>query len=133
MAENAVNTEQGVILEALNNKVDLNQLNTNNQGLSYVSGLGMPSGKYIDLELGASGSTYTAPANGWVSLSAGSSSSGYVGMDNSTSRLGSGNRGPWQIVTIPCKKGDIIHLGYDNNIINFVYFRFIYAQGESEE
>lgn len=33
---------------------------------SWLSGLGMPSGKYIDLTLGAAGSRYTAPANGWV-------------------------------------------------------------------
>ena len=33
---------------------------------SYISGLGMPSRRYINLTLGASGSTYTAPANGYV-------------------------------------------------------------------
>lgn len=58
----------GAISESLNNKVDLNQLNTNTQGLEYLSGLGMPSSKYIDLTLGASGTTYTAPANGWVNM-----------------------------------------------------------------
>ena len=33
---------------------------------SWLSGLGMPSNRYIDLTLGASGATYTAPADGWV-------------------------------------------------------------------
>lgn len=32
------------------------------------SGFGKPSSKYIDLTLGASGSSYTAPADGWVCL-----------------------------------------------------------------
>nr|DAK00242.1 MAG TPA: hypothetical protein [Bacteriophage sp.] len=32
------------------------------------SSWGFPSNRYIDLELGASGSTYTAPANGWYYL-----------------------------------------------------------------
>ena len=31
----------------------------------YISGLGMPSDKYIDLELGATGTTYTAPCR-WI-------------------------------------------------------------------
>lgn len=36
---------------------------TNNK---YMGHMAMPSDKYIDLELGASGTTYTAPADGWV-------------------------------------------------------------------
>src|SRR5574344_2114034 len=32
----------------------------------WESRMGMPSGSYIDLTLGANGSTYTAPANGWI-------------------------------------------------------------------
>src|SRR5574344_14504 len=32
----------------------------------WESRMGMPSNSYIDLTLGASGSTYTAPANGWI-------------------------------------------------------------------
>lgn len=38
---------------------------TNNE---YMGHMAMPSNKYIDLELGASGTTYTAPADGYVSL-----------------------------------------------------------------
>lgn len=38
---------------------------TNNE---YMGHMAMPSNKYINLELGASGTTYTAPADGWVSL-----------------------------------------------------------------
>lgn len=35
---------------------------------SQVARMAMPSNKYIDLTLGASGSTYTAPANGYFQL-----------------------------------------------------------------
>ena len=34
----------------------------------YMGHLAMPSDKYIDLTLGASGATYNAPADGWVVL-----------------------------------------------------------------
>lgn len=43
----------GQISEALNDKVDLS------------GSWGAPSGQYIDLTLGASTSTYVAPADGW--------------------------------------------------------------------
>jgi hypothetical protein len=39
-----------------------------NTDKKYIAGLPMPSGWSIDLTLGASGTTYTAPGNGWVSL-----------------------------------------------------------------
>jgi len=41
-----------------------------------VSGWGMPSNKHIDLTLGSSGTTYTAPANGYVYFAKRASSSG---------------------------------------------------------
>ena len=44
--------------------VNSNASNFSQAGRSYLSGFGMPSNKYINLTLGASGSTYTAPANG---------------------------------------------------------------------
>ena len=45
-----------------------NASNFSKAGESYLSSLGMPSNKYINLTLGASGNTYTAPANGWFNL-----------------------------------------------------------------
>ena len=42
-----------------------NASNFSQAGRSYLSGLGMPSVKSIKLTVGASGATYTAPANGW--------------------------------------------------------------------
>lgn len=132
----AVNTEQGVILEALNNKVDLNQLNTDNQGLSYVSGLGMPSGKYINLTLGASDTQYTAPANGWVFCNKISGGAEYLNIMNSTKWFGMeqtcSSRGTHLKAYIPVQKNDVFQVGYSaSGTLND--FKFIYAQGESEE
>ena len=125
----------GAISESLNNKVDLNQLNTNTQGLEYVSGLGMPSSKYIDLTLGASGATYTAPANGWVHMR---------GVSTSTSQYSNleiidANGNSLYVVTsqpsytgynsecfCPVLKGDRIKTHYN---ISVSKIRFIYAVG----
>ena len=104
---------------------------------STVSGWSMPSNKYIDLTLGASGTKYTAPANGWFTLrkianSDGSSNDKYCDMYNNTSSIGVHNNGMHAfqfICTIPALKGDIIQINY-NATGNTNLFRFIYAEGE---
>lgn len=99
---------------------------------SLISSYPMPSSRYIDLAVGASGSTYTAPANGWVA---------YEGSGNNVVawlHLLSGSEptvtsgGPSQsyanvYATIPVKKGDTFRLTYTTTTL---YFRFVYAEGE---
>ena len=100
----------------------------------------MPSNKYIDLTLGASGTTYTAPANGWFVLDkAATAANQYAALYNTgngttTSTL----KGIAQTVipvasnlglTIPALKGDIVHLDY-TLAGDTVVWRFVYAQGE---
>lgn len=60
--------DYGAILEALNNKADVDMLNISSTGKSTTAKQAMPSGTVIDLTMGASGTTYTAPANGWFTL-----------------------------------------------------------------
>lgn len=56
-----------------------NQIKMDNSISSQVAHMAMPSDKYIDLTLGASGTTYTAPANGWLQIMGVSTvSGGYV-------------------------------------------------------
>ena len=92
---------------------------------STISGWSMPSSRYIDLTLGASGSTYTAPANGYFSFF--STSQGinlYNGQNGMRSYIttNSGSAG-----FLPVKKGATVILY--NTTTNAV-FRFIYAEGE---
>lgn len=102
-----------------------------------VSGWGMPSNKYIDLTLGASGNKYIAPANGWFTLrkianSDGGANDKYCDMYNNTNSIGVHNNGMYGfqfICTIPALKGDIIQINY-NATGNTGLFRFIYAKGE---
>lgn len=50
----------------LNGKADTDLTNATDQAKILMGGMAMPSNRYIDLTLGASGTTYTAPANGWI-------------------------------------------------------------------
>ena len=108
-------------------------INFNNSGRALLTSLGMPSGRYIDLTLGASGSTYTAPANGWFWFSkiAGTNLFG-VGIENKRNGMiigsdagapGSGN------AVMPVLAGDNVVVRYSATG-ETLGFRFIYAQGD---
>ena len=101
---------------------------------STISGWSMPSSRYIDLTLGASGSTYTAPANGWfVCARVGSSSDQIVYMinySNGYAAQGVKGTGMLAVTSVPVKKGDVIQIDYSTSgDVNT--FRFIYAEGEN--
>lgn len=101
---------------------------------SYISGLGMPSDRYIDLTLGASGTDYIAPANGWFFLAkVVGTTNGYVAMQNKTSKLGVQQSHTttthWIRENIEARKGDVVNIEY--NVTGATQaFRFIYAEGE---
>ncbi len=123
----------------LNGKADVDLSNTNDTAKILMSGMGMPSNTYIDLTLGASGSTYTAPANGWVYVVKTAGFSGaYVKLalgsfDNAFSNENSSSQsGAWLRTTLPVKKGDTFSCWYDANGTTR-YFRFYYAQGSESE
>ena len=134
-------------VEQLNNKLDLAASNLDTEGKSYLSSLPLPSNKYTSLSLGASGSTYTAPANGWFACDFGlkqtsasgivwakmiNQSAGYVGdlkfFTNSTEFE--------YMATLPVKKGDVISIQYQAPsvyVASWEYgLRFIYAEGVKE-
>ena len=134
------------ITEALNNNWDIidehmvekadkatveEQLATKTDMLQ-ASGAGMPSDKYIDLTLGASGSTYTAPANGYVSISMkGTSTAFFLAIGNSNNNIGFNNtcsiNGYTIQHTMPVKAGEIFYVMYVNTSKN--HFKFVYAEG----
>ena len=102
-----------------------------------VSGWSMPSNKYINLTLSASGSKYTAPANGYFLVSGnGGSNNAYVDMENTTAGLlgvlpytTNSNIGLRSFV--PASKGDVISISYSNNFgSKGKSLIFVYAQGD---
>lgn len=101
---------------------------------STISGWSMPSDKYIDLTLGASGSMYTAPTNGWFYLGKlHSSVGGNIDMYNTTSRVrlktSNAVANNYMLLSLPARKGDTIIINYkaDGTLNGFI---FIYAEGE---
>lgn len=122
-------TEQtaGLNSELFNGKVDLNAANLSAQGKSLISSIGMPSDRYEVLTLGASGATYTAPANGYFAFfsSAVSNSSFYMSDGYFRSTV-IGATGYANGNVFPVKKGDEVVLLYSSSGT----LRFYYAKGE---
>ena len=100
------------------------------------SGTGFPSDKYIDLTLGASGSEYEAPANGYFYFSKNSSAAGQYailtsGTDGIPGEVGDGTATTGYGIHIirPVRKGVSVIVKYTlAGATN--YFRFVYAEGE---
>nr|DAU95895.1 MAG TPA: hypothetical protein [Caudoviricetes sp.] len=119
------------VYEDMNLKANTSLSNLTAEGKSLASGLGMPSDRYIDLTLGASGATYTAIANGWV-VARTDGKGGYVYLINTTSLVEQGNDTPSANIPraslIPVRKGDVFGLFYNTPITTF---RFVYAEGEN--
>lgn len=98
---------------------------------STIAGFSMPSNKYIDLTLLASGSYYTAPANGYVNIikastAAGQYISGKSGQLHGLSRAeGAQNVYLW----LPVKSGEKFGIWYTVDG-DTSFFKFIYAEGE---
>lgn len=115
-------------------KASIDATNFTTTGKSTLSGLCMPSDTYINLTLGVSGSTYTAPANGYFYFCKLSSTSGqyFVLTNTATSeyisnKAYSGSMG--LNCLYPVKAGTIISLSYDLAGVT-EFFRFYYNQGE---
>lgn len=121
--QNANLIDAGRIGEQLATKTDMLQ----------ASGAGMPSNRYIDLTLGADGSTYTAPANGWYGINKFVTGNQYVFLLNLSNGMAQEGRMITSGMAIrlfsPVIKGQQIKVMYDAGGIT-ENFRFIYAEGE---
>lgn len=119
---------------------DLSNLSTT--GKSYASGLGMPSERYTLLTLGASGTQYTAPANGWFSISKQAGSTSGVRMAINTRPNSSTTTYRVNTHWITATSGSSLHLMHPvrkNDVVDVTYtasgttnyFVFIYAEGNN--
>ena len=108
--------------------------NDYSEGSSTGAGFAMPSNAYNELTVGATGTSYTAPANGWfTAYGFANDSSQVIALSNSTNHLfsasyanASQNRG----VYLPALKGDEVKLFYAGGITAFY---FVYANGSKGE
>ena len=122
--------ETGQALKPLKMKNIFTPLDKNDT--EFIGHQAMPSDKYIELTLGASGATYTAPENGYFIIKAtANTSGGFVVISNENIQLATNpiaiNAGGGVQSFLPVKKGDVVYVWYGN--ITVVHFRFIYANG----
>ncbi len=106
---------------------------------SLISSYSMPANNYIDLTMGASGTEYIAPANGWFTWEGFIKGSvGYFVIRSLPSNIGSQSysnynmeTGMMGVCSCPFKKGDVVKVGYyASTSITTTLFRFVYAEGE---
>lgn len=144
--QNANLIDAGRIGEQLANKVDLDAQNLSIAGKSLISGLGMPSYRYVELTLGASRSVYTAPADGYVEFrkqpTADKQWANIYGLkeDATTLEEATWDYGVscacWNNISyslfLPIRKGRKFAIDYslDGTVGRF---RFIYAEGSKED
>lgn len=117
-------------MTALAGKADIDLSNVTAAGKDVMAGMGMPSGEYVDLTLGASGEAYTAPANGYFTYI----SKGLTYLDMFIDVNGAG------IITratdvstyvrsfTPARAGEKMTLSYVGTPTGAI-FRFYYAEG----
>lgn len=134
--QTAIEQTAGINSSTINAKVDLdlNNMNASATSKKTIVGWGMPSTTGTNLTLGASGSTYTAPADGYFYLSkqVGNVDDGVCGMYSS--KLGfiaaphhSYDTESWAGF-LPVEKGDVVTINYTINGATNV-FRFVYLEG----
>lgn len=130
--ESSITTLSQNTTSSLNNKANKDLDNITNSAERLIAGMSMPSSTYINLTLGASGSTYTAPANGWFMGSA-TGNGVWVQLKNATSDFSVTNHTPTNGVPLdiilPVSKGDIVAFGYSAQ----AGLRFYYAVGSESE
>lgn len=103
----------------------------------FATSASLPSHDYVELTIGAPGSTYTAPANGWYELSGipTHSTNNNILLWNTNTKVGTQIQGITTVYAvaqfIPCTKGNIIEVNYTNYSFTAKGqgLRFIYAQG----
>lgn len=122
------------------NKANIDASNFTSEGTTFISNLGFPDSlRYESLSIGASGTTYTSPANGWILAhfaTSGTNSNIVIRFYNNTSVMirnvtwcNPSNSAITNMV--PVSKGDIVMINYVNvniSATNSILY-FLYAEG----
>lgn len=136
--QTALENTAGLNASLFNAKADIDASNFDATGKSTIANLGMPSDTFDSLTLGASGTEYTAPANGWVQIVKNAGSDFYYVSLESRNAANTGRRvydfraeyssSPCT-PCIPVRKGQKFIVRY-NATGTTTSFRFYYAQGD---
>lgn len=138
----AIEVDIDEIATDLNGKADKDFSNVDDNGSSKSAGWAMPSSTYDTLTLGASGSTYTAPANGWV-VATQRITNGYLGVatvytnsDGICMQVNNATSNPQDLnVFIPIQKNETFKVVYGGTLGTATSnrFLFVYAKGSESE
>lgn len=138
----AIEVDIDEIATDLNGKADTDLTNVNDSGTSRGAGWALPSETYESLTLGASGTIYTAPANGWVMITQ-KLTSGYMALavvytseDGICSQQVNTTSQPVNLnLFIPIGKNENFKVDYAGTLGADTYnrFQFVYAQGSESE
>lgn len=120
--------------EDLTEKTNTDLSNITSTGKEVCANMAMPSNRYTDMTLGASGAEYTAPADGYVQLNVNiNTNHGYALIQDMSNGLSVFYR-HWSTsnmetrLFMPIKKNGVYIVGH-NGVVQVNMFRFIYAQG----
>ena len=115
----------------LQGKANVDLSNITELARKTIANMPMPSNEYTELTIGASGTEYTAQANGYFVVATEAKNTQRIALINTTNGMIS-SLAPYHDsvvgVFVPAKKNDVIKLEYTSTTIS--YFRFIYAEGE---
>ena len=125
------------ILEQVAQKVNVDGTNLTAEGKRLISSYAMPSSRYIDLTVGASGAEYSAPADGFVFCIRNSTQEfGTIILQNLTTGIGVSHQnilnGNNAYCYLPVRKNDIFQWRSATSG-TFLTFRFYYTQGSESE
>lgn len=117
------------IEDGIGDSLDVDASNISDIGKSNLSGLSISSNRYIDLTLGASDSTYTAPANGWFYVYGVSGGIAFINTSKNNYTLTISDIAKFYGAhgIFPVAKGDQVQIKYSTSSSGM---RFIYAEGD---
>ena len=133
----AIQVDIDEIATDLNGKADVDLSNTNDTAKILMSGMGMPSSTYETLTVGSTGTTYTAPSNGYYVITGtppNTNTGGDVRLTNVTGKISMVSTNIWgreMATCIAVRKGDMVQIQYSDS--SNTALTFIYAKGSESE
>lgn len=132
--QTALEQTAGITSTQLNNKADIDLTNASDTGKLVMSSMSMPSNHAVALTFGASGTSYTAPADGYASIQGYcSSAEHWVALieNGMIVQYQAGITNQWGALVLPVKKGTQFQLQYEG--FNCQQFYFTYTVGSESE
>ena len=120
----------------VSSKAGTSLANITNAGKILISNMAMPSSSYETLIIGASGTSYQAPSNGWVWFKGRNDVSDgqiWLGSSDGYSVSVRSKEMYTNSLMLPVRKSSYFSISYDGNLTDVPELRFYYAVGSESE